>query len=145
MTAPSVAHERHVATLEALAALSGYAVRASVPGLVPDVVRRQGSALFLGEAKHTEHPHAGGTQERISRYIRHISRRRMPGDLLVLCVSSRPPDWATMVTNLTYHATGSWWHVTGTSLGWNEVVLAISPPWSWSGSWPLTVPSRQPR
>lgn len=117
MSAPTPAHERRRATLEAVALLLGYVTPATLPGLLPDVLLSRGSKLFLGEAKATETPGSAAAHERLSRYVRHLHRRQR-GELLVLCVGDHPTEWAAVLVRLSSHIS---------SVGWRTDLRALSP------------------
>lgn len=127
MSAPSIDHARHVATLEALARLSGYDAPATLPGLVPDVLLARKSSLFIGEAKSTEEPSSMATRERLGRYMRHLARRHRLGDALVLCVSSLPAAWRDTVANLSCNVAGRTWHVEIRCLRSDEWLVVATP------------------
>jgi hypothetical protein len=108
VTSPSFAHERRLATLEALAVLAGYTEPAALPGVLPDVLLARGDRLFLGEAKATETPGSAACRERLSRYVRHLHRLGDRG-LLVLCVGGQPQEWADVLRRLSEHIAHEAW------------------------------------
>lgn len=128
MAAPTTTHERRRATLEAVALLTGHVTPATLPGLLPDVLLARGATLFLGEAKATETPGTAATRERLSRYVRHLRRRRQR-DVLALCVGDDAGGWAEALNTITSNVSGDSWCIEVHDLGSDEfLVTATKPP-----------------
>jgi phosphoglycolate phosphatase-like HAD superfamily hydrolase len=100
---PSAAHQRRVKILDELACLSGHFVslNALPDGRRPDVLRLNlaGRALFVGDAKATEHPVDAAARARLESYASWIAAHVRAGGvgLFVVCAGNLPraADWAS--------------------------------------------------
>lgn len=99
MAAPSVQHEARVATLDALARLSGFSeplpLQRHLLG-IPDVARfhPRSRAIFIGDGKATESPGNSATSQRLWRYSKFlVDWHHQTGAAVIFALAfSRPND-----------------------------------------------------